>query len=147
MKKLLYTFLAVSIIFSACMKEEESNNNSSNNSISVTDQNIVGVWDINSLVYDGIIYTAVPGFESAAYIINSDNTFSQNVIFNGYLDIDSGNWNLSGSDLILYYNTEEELRWSIDSFNGSTAFLTLVHYLNDDGNDEYTSGAATIVKQ
>ena len=146
MKKLLYTLLAVSLIFSACKKEEEPNN-SSNNSISVTDQNIVGVWDINSLVYDGINYTVDPGFESAAYIINSDNTFSQNVIFNGELDIDYGNWNLSGSDFILYYNTEEELRWSIDSFNGSTAFLTLVHYLNDDGNDQYTSGAATIIKQ
>ena len=146
MKKLLYTLLAVSLIFSACKKEEEPNN-SSNNSISVTDQNIVGVWDINSLVYDGINYTVVPGFESAAYIINSDNTFSQNVIFNGELDIDYGNWDLSGSDLTLYYNTEEELRWSIDSFNGSTAFLTLAHYLNDDGNDQYTSGAATIEKQ
>ena len=146
MKKLLYTLLTVSLIFSACKKEEEPNN-SSNNSISVTDQNIVGVWDINSLVYDGINYTAVPGFESAAYIINSDNTFSQNVIFNGELDIDYGNWDLSGSDLTLYYNTEEELRWSIDSFNGSTAFLTLAHYLNDDGNDQYTSGAATIEKQ
>ena len=146
MKKLLYTLLTVSLIFSACKKEEEPNN-SSNNSISVTDQNIVGVWDINSLVYDGINYTVVPGFESAAYIINSDNTFSQNVIFNGELDIDYGNWDLSGSDLTLYYNTEEELRWSIDSFNGSTAFLTLAHYLNDDGNDQYTSGAATIEKQ
>ncbi|MDB4127113.1 lipocalin family protein, partial [Flavobacteriales bacterium] len=104
-------------------------------------------WYINSLVYDDIDYTTVPGFESAAFIINSDNTFSQNVIFNGDLDIDYGNWDLSGSDLILYYDTEEEIQWSIDSFNSSTAFLTLVHYLNDDGNDEYTSGSATIVKQ
>ena len=32
MKKLLYTILAVSIIFSACDKEEETNNNSNNNS-------------------------------------------------------------------------------------------------------------------
>ena len=144
MKKLLYTLLAVSIIFSACKKEDEE---PTNNNINITVQNIVGVWNINSLAYDGIDYTAVPGFESAAYIINSDNTFSQNVIFNGDLDIDYGNWDLSGSDLILYYDTEEEIRWSIDSFNSSTAFLTLVHYLNDDGNDEYTSGSATIVKQ
>ena len=144
MKKILYTLLAVSIIFSACKKvEEEPTNNNTN----ITVQNIVGVWNINSLVYDDIDYTTVPGFESAAFIINSDNTFSQNVIFNGDLDIDYGNWDLSGSDLILYYDTEEEIQWSIDSFNSSTAFLTLVHYLNDDGNDEYTSGSATIVKQ
>ena len=144
MNKLLYTFLAVSLIFSACKKEEEE---PTNNNTNITVQNIVGVWNINSLVYDDIDYTNVPGFESAAFIINYDNIFSQNVIFNGVLDIDSGNWDLSGSDLILYYDTEEEIRWSIDSFNSSTAFLTLVHYLNDDGNDEYTSGSASIVKQ
>ena len=144
MKKLLYTLLAVSLIFSACKKEEEE---PTNNNTNITVQNIVGVWNINSLVYDDIDYTTVPGFESAAFIINSDNTFSQNVIFNGDLDIDYGNWDLSGSDLVLYYDTEEEIQWSIDSFNSSTAFLTLVHYLNDDGNDEYTSGSASIVKQ
>jgi len=145
MKKLLYTLLAVSLIFSACKKEEEPNN-SSNNSISVTDQNIVGVWDINSLVYDGINYTAVPGFQSAAYFINSDNTFSQNVIINGELDIDKGIWNLSGSELTLYFETYDEIRWSINSFNGSTASLTLVEYLNG-GYEAPTSGSATIVKQ
>jgi len=133
------------LLFSTCKKEEEEE--PTNNNTNITVQNIVGVWNINSLVYDDIDYTTVPGFESAAFIINSDNTFSQNVIFNGDLDIDYGNWDLSGSDLILYYDTEEEIRWSIDSFNSSTAFLTLVHYLNDDGNDEYTSGSATIVKQ
>ena len=146
MKKLLLILIALPLLYSSCQKDEESNN-SSNNNTNITVQNIVGVWNINSLVYDDIDYTTVPGFESAAFIINSDNTFSQNVIFNGDLDIDYGNWDLSGSDLILYYDTEEEIRWSIDSFNSSTAFLTLVHYLNDDGNDEYTSGSATIVKQ
>ena len=144
MKKLLLILLCLPLLFSTCKKEDEE---PTNNNTNITVQNIVGVWNINSLVYDDIDYTTVPGFESAAFIINSDNTFSQNVIFNGDLDIDYGNWDLSGSDLILYYDTEEEIRWSIDSFNSSTAFLTLVHYLNDDGNDEYTSGSATIVKQ
>ena len=145
MKKLLLILLCLPLLFSTCKKEEEEE--PTNNNTNITVQNIVGVWNINSLVYDDIDYTTVPDFESAAFIINSDNTFSQNVIFNGDLDIDYGNWDLSGSDLILYYDTEEEIRWSIDSFNSSTAFLTLVHYLNDDGNDEYTSGSATIVKQ
>ena len=145
MKKLLYIFLAVSLIFSACEKEDESNNISNNTNITV--QDIVGEWDITSLVYDGIDYTTVPGFESAAYIINSDNTFSQNVIFDNLPDIDKGIWNLSGSELTLYFETYDEIRWSINSFNGSTASLTLVEYLNDDGNDQYTSGEATIVKQ
>jgi hypothetical protein len=146
MKKLLYTFLAVSIIFSACEKEEESNN-SSNNNTNITVQNMVGVWSVTSLVYDGIDWVNVPGFTSASFIINSDNTFSQNVIFDGELDVDPGTWDLSGSELTLYFGTGDEIRWSINSFNGSTASLTLVEYLNPGGYDAPTSGSATIVKQ
>ena len=145
MKKLLYTFLAVSIIFSACEKEEESNN-SSNNNTNITVQNMVGVWNITSLVYDDIDFVYVPGFTSASFIIHSDNNFSQNVIFDGELDIDEGIWNLSGSELTLYFETYDEIRWSINSFNGSTASLTLVEYLNG-GPGAPTSGSATIVKQ
>jgi len=48
MKKLLYTFLAVSITFSACKKEdEEPTNNTNTNSAS-----IVGSWNVVGMVYD-----------------------------------------------------------------------------------------------
>ena len=48
MKKLLYTFLAVSITFSACKKEdEEPTNNTSSNTPS-----IIGSWNVVSMVYD-----------------------------------------------------------------------------------------------
>jgi len=50
MKKLLYIFLSVSIIFSACKKEEEepantNNNNSGNNTVVNNDpSNLIGEW-------------------------------------------------------------------------------------------------------
>jgi len=50
MKKLLYTLLAVSIIFSACKKEDEdpantNNNNSGNNTVVNNDpSNLIGEW-------------------------------------------------------------------------------------------------------
>ena len=50
MKKLLYIFLAVSVIFSACEKEEDSNSNSS---INITVSNMTGIWEATSLVLDG----------------------------------------------------------------------------------------------
>jgi len=146
MKKLIYTFLAVSIIFSACEKEEESNNSSNNNDTNITVQNIVGVWDINSLVYDGIDWTTVIGFEGASFIIYSDNTFLQVDIYNGDQTTEEGNWDLNGSELTLDFGTSDEVKWSINSFNGTTATLTLVHYLISDVN-QYDSGSATIVKQ
>ena len=145
MKKLLLILLCLPLLYSSCQKEEESNN-SSNNNTNITVQNMVGVWNITSLVYDDIDFVYVPGFTSASFIIHSDNNFSQNVIFDGALDIDEGIWNLSGSELTLYFETYDEIRWSINSFNGSTASLTLIEYLNG-GYDAPTSGSATIVKQ
>ena len=50
MKKLLYTFLAVSIIFSACEKEEEEpTNNTNNNNSSLTFEETI--WEVTSFVY------------------------------------------------------------------------------------------------
>ena len=43
MKKLLYTFLAVSIIFAACKKEEENNNPPTSLA------SIIGSWTINTI--------------------------------------------------------------------------------------------------
>ena len=45
MKKLLYTFLAVSIIFSACKKEDEEPTNNSSPSI-------IGAWTINTVLLE-----------------------------------------------------------------------------------------------
>ena len=49
MKKLLYTLLAVSIIFSACKKEdEEPTNNTNNNNSSLTIEETI--WEVTSFV-------------------------------------------------------------------------------------------------
>ena len=45
MKKLLYTFLALSIIFSACKKEDEEPTNNSSPSI-------IGAWTINTVILE-----------------------------------------------------------------------------------------------
>jgi hypothetical protein len=45
MKKLLYTLLAVSIIFSACEKEEEETSNTGNNNTGNNTSSIVGKWN------------------------------------------------------------------------------------------------------
>ena len=49
MKKILYTFLAVSLIFSACEKEdEEPTNNTNNNNSSLTIEETI--WEVTSFV-------------------------------------------------------------------------------------------------
>ena len=147
MKRLLYTFIALSFIFSSCEKEGESNNSSNNNNSNLTlsNQNIVGVWQINSLVYDGVDCTNIVGFEGASFIINSDNTFRQVSLFNGEIEEELGYWNLNGVELTLDFDTSDEIKWNITSFNGTTANLNLVHYIVGNSN-LYQSGSAIIVK-
>ena len=66
MKKLLYTLLAVSIIFSACKKEDEGPTNSGNN----TTTSIVGVWAPTSVVLDSSQTVTIAG--EIVYDINGD---------------------------------------------------------------------------
>ena len=147
MKRLLYTFIALSFIFSSCEKEESNNSSNNNNSnLTLTNQNIVGVWQINSLVYDGVDYTNIVGFEGASLIMNSDNTFMLRSIYLGELETEVGDWDLNGSEITLDYDGwGDEAKWNVSSFNGTTAILTLVHYLVG-GENYYDSGSATIVK-
>ena len=57
MKKLLYTLLAVSIIFSAC-KKEESNEGGVNPSVP-----LIGLWDYDSYEFGGEITLMPTGYQ------------------------------------------------------------------------------------
>ena len=61
MKKLLYTLLAVSIIFSACKKEDEETNSSNNNNNNNNSTSIVGVWTPTSVTIDTSMTTIIDG--------------------------------------------------------------------------------------
>ena len=57
MKKLLYTLLAISIIFSACEEDDATpSTNNNNNTGTITD--VVGVWEFEGLydASDNLIY-------------------------------------------------------------------------------------------
>ena len=64
MKKLIYTILAVSIIFISCKKDEETNPSTGNNDTTETDNdavnNIVGVWSTKSVDVD-MSYSVIQG--------------------------------------------------------------------------------------
>ena len=78
MKKLLYTLLAVTIIFSACKKEEEptNTNNSGNNTNS---NSIVGEWRTELDSYDHhykiIFYSSGDSYHKP-YVGNADYDFN-----------------------------------------------------------------------
>jgi len=149
MKKLIYTLLTVSIIFSACEKEEkeESNSNSNSNSnINITVSNMTGMWEATSLFLDG---DNLSSLATIRYWLKADMTIEENYQYNNSTNVydNTGNWELSGSDLIIEWGTLEKVTYQINSLSNTTASLILVEYLNDSGNIAYSSGSVTLVKQ
>ncbi|MBT3571486.1 MAG: hypothetical protein HN498_03900 [Flavobacteriales bacterium] len=142
MKKLLYTLLAISIIFSACEKEDSN----SNSNINTTVSNMTGIWEATSLVLDGANLSSLA---TILYWLKADMTIEENVQYNNSSNIDdnTGIWQLSGSNLIINWDTGEKVTYQINSLTNTTASLILVEYLNDSGNIAFSSGSVNLVKQ
>ena len=112
MKKLLYTFLAVSIIFSACEEEDvapNTNNNNSNNNNTGTIADVVGIWEFKGY------YDSAGNLESF-YSIEAENCALQSIL----------NLELDG-DLIL---TDYFLQDEISGPCISQSFVFSYNYIN-----------------
>jgi photosystem II stability/assembly factor-like uncharacterized protein len=117
MKKLLYTFLAVSIIFSACEKEEEepTNNNSNNNSGNLSNQ-IIGYFGDEL----GNVYKTDNEGESWIFQGNCHQGNNQGSTWEGdmvFINSTTGfilgeNNNISSSHPILYKTIDSGVNWT-----------------------------------
>ena len=120
MKKLLYTFLAVSIIFSACKKEDNSptytiDNNNNNN----TSASIVGVWETTYANLDG-----------------TDQLYPFSHVYEFFYE--DGTYGSEGYDL-----TGNLASFSFGSYSLSsnqTSLTYQIDYLDNDGDNDFTNG-------
>ena len=95
MKKLLYTLLAVSVIFSACKKEDEEATNTGNNNTGNTTATIIGAWTINTVVLESDTSSSIYspdeiGFPSALDFVSGGilyETFSNELDTNEWVII------------------------------------------------------------
>ncbi|MEE2931158.1 MAG: lipocalin family protein, partial [Bacteroidota bacterium] len=110
MKKLFCILLSLSIIFLACKKEEESNSNSN---INITVSNITGIWEATSLVLDGANLSSLA---TILYWLKADMIIEENYQYNNSNTIhdNTGNWELSGSNLIIYWHTGGKVTYQIN---------------------------------
>ena len=112
MKQLLYTLLAVSIIFSACEKED----NSPNNNISAS---IVGVWETTYANLDGT--DALTSYSHVYEFFWQDGTYG------------SESYDLAGNLAAISVGT-----YSLSSNQTSLTFQ--IDYLDNDGDNDFTNG-------
>ena len=128
MKKILYLFLTVSLIFSSCKKEEGCQDALATNYNADAEEDdgsctysLAGFWDVDSYVLNGTEYMG-SAIAEMYIIVNSDGTTESNTL---YL-IDNpptsvpGTMSISGTTLIMT-NSESgtSTTWTITLFNGS----------------------------
>tara|TARA_B100000767_G_C19411770_1_gene388278 strand:+ start:63 stop:536 length:474 start_codon:yes stop_codon:yes gene_type:complete len=79
MRKLLYTLLAVSLIFSACEKEDDTPSNTNNNGNNTTNTiaDVVGVWDFKGY------------YDSSGNYESFNSTTEENCILEGFITLQS----------------------------------------------------------
>ena len=112
MKKLLYTFLAVSIIFSSCKKEEENNNPPTPN------VSIVGIWTTTSVDIDtsvtvtmmGMVVDSLSGSGSITMTPNDADIFEEVEFTNNgkmFVDGDTADYTYSNNLLTVDFGNGE----------------------------------------
>jgi hypothetical protein len=117
MKKLLYTLLAVSIIFSACEEEDESPTNSINDSTS-----IVGLWELVYYEYDGEIQD-LENIPPAQYEFFSSGMYERSY---GVL------WDYNCEGMCQYISTSTEIIFFGDDFGADG--MTMTYELSNSNN-------------
>ena len=163
MKKLLYTLLAVSIIFSACEEEDAApNTNNTNTGVNNSPSNLIGSWHSEEVLdeyrgnmyYDKIhfysngdsyreggVYAAVPNSQNQTNDWNGNSAYE--IPDDGYINFSEFLWLDWSPGNNWYMSTANYLKYNI---NGNILTFTnledepvywhnpLEHPLNHDGN-------------
>ena len=161
MKKLLYTFLGVSIIFAACKKEEE------NNTPTISPASIIGQWDlsyyyaefeegyqVNSVrtitsTYDDGPYNPADLNAQIIWSFTDDGTFSEATYNDNQLtNMIYLSWLKNENNLILY-NVEDTLNGTIHKLTNNqfeyTFFNESIEFIiNPTDTVDYTKVTADI---
>ena len=144
MKKLLYTFLAVSIIFAACKKEEDE-------VVTPVAPSIVGVWTPTSISVTQSMSATVMGqivdsFDTTFTASPADVGMEGDVEFtndgNMYNDGDTNSYTYSGNVLTVTEDGETETR----SCTVTSTSLTVMFSETETYTEDYMGQEATITE-
>jgi len=129
MKKLLYLFLFLPLIFSSCKKEEGCKDSAATNYNADAEEDdgsclysIIGLWNVDDMIIGGISYfdpTFSPYITNATFNFFVTNNYSSFVQYNdGQIINASGTWTVIGtSTLSLFDGSQQD--FTITKLNGS----------------------------
>ena len=139
MKKILYLFLVLPLIFSSCKKEEGCKDSlaSNYNADAETDDgsctySIVGTWTVTEYLQDGVnILALVPG----AQLILGTSSYS---IVATAGTISAGTYVLSGNTLTISADGGTDI-FNVTKLDGSSMHATGTSTVNADGTSDWTT--------